>query len=225
MLNGAPDYSAVNPYTRWVHDHPQTLLPHPTPALLEEKRSAAPIGSGRLIVELGAGSGNFLLQHGLQHPQDHLVGFELRFKRLVKAARKMEKAGLERVWLLREAAEQFGDYFAPGSVHRLHLHFPDPWPKYAQWKKRLLNRELLGQAERALCPGGSLHLKTDHSGYFLHSLALFEGQSRWRITRFCNDLHRLEPPDPASRTEFEQLFAAKRKPIFQLVAEKTARPG
>lgn len=225
MLAPVGDHFSVNPYTRWVHDHPATLLPEPTPALLQQKRAAQPLGSGRLIVELGSGSGNFLLQHALRFPHDHLVGFELRFKRLVRAARKLEKAGLRRVWLLREEAQNFADFFAPGSVDRAHLHFPDPWPKFSQWKKRLLTAPFLDRLETALRPGGTLHLKTDHSGYFLHSLSLFRGRPGWRIGRFSNDLHRRAPPAPNLSTEFEQLFVAKHKPIFFLEAVKTGGTG
>ena len=209
----------VNPYSRWIYDHPLNLIPEPNRLLLEEKRANGPTCSDRVLVELGSGSGAFLLQLAAQQQACHLFGFELRYKRLVKAARKLERAELRNVWLLREVAENFYQYFDPGSVDRVYINFPDPWPKAGQWKKRLISPELLDKLETTLKPGGQLHMKTDHSGYFLHVLSLLRQRPLWRIRSFSNDLHRYGPPGENLRTEFEQLFASKRKPIFFLAAE------
>ncbi len=103
----------------------------------------------------------------------------------------------------------------------VHLNFPDPWPKPAQWKKRLLNAALLERLECALRPGGTVTLKTDHSGYFLHALSLWCDRPGWRMAHFSNDLHRYGPPGQQVRTEFEQLFAAKKRAIFYLTVVRT----
>jgi len=223
MQSPAAARDKVNPYSEWIYDHPENLLPHPTRELLQEKRAQAPAGSGRLVVELGSGSGNFLVKLAEQSPQDHLVGFELRYKRLVKAACKLEKRGLRNVWLLRALADQFDEFFPPASIDAVHVNFPDPWPKPSQWKKRLVNAALLGRLEGALKAGGGVTLKTDHSGYFLHALSLWCDRPGWRITHFSNDLHRYTGAVANVRTEFEQLFAAKKKAIFYLTVVKTGK--
>jgi len=232
----------INPYTRWVYDHPERLLPEPTPALLAAaRRSAATPGkaeaSGGLEVDLGCGSGNFLLQLAARHPERHYVGFELRFKRLVKAARKLEQAGCANVWLVREAAERFGNYFGDGSVDCVHVNFPDPWPRPSQWKKRLIGQRFLDELSQVLKPGGELRLKTDHAGYFLHSLAVIHRQPGWRLSQFANDLHRGLPRvwqchgdrhrdmEANLESEFEQLFRSKHKPVHYLSAEKVEAAG
>ena len=230
MISAPKHRAEVNPYSRWIYDHPSHLLAEPTPEFLAEKRAQAdalPVNQPspqageppRLMVELGSGSGNFLLQLGQLWPQDHLVGFELRYKRLVKSAQKLERAGLNRVWLLREQAERFPRYFTPGSVDRVYLNFPDPWPKRHQWKKRLVHPPFLEGLEQALQPGGRFLLKTDHSGYFLHCIAQFEGRKGWKIVGFSNDLHRCTLTEPYPRTEFEQLFTSRRKVIYHLAMQ------
>ena len=221
MISTTLPPNKVNPYSDWIYDYPANLIPEPTRELLEEKRNSAPDCSGRVVVELGSGSGNFLLEMGRQWPGSHLVGFELRFKRLVKAARKLERQGLRNVWLLREEAGQFHRYFAAGGIDDVFVNFPDPWPKAGQWKKRLINPELLDRLEIALDRGGRLHLKTDHSGYFLHVLSLLRERPRWRIRNFSNDLHRYGPPISKVRTEFEQLFAVKCKAVYFLTVENS----
>ena len=221
MLQTSENAFRINPYTRWVYDHPAHLLPDPTPAQLNARRGQVP--ARRLSVELGSGSGNFLLQVADAHPDDHFVGFELRFKRLVKSARKMEKLGLGNVWVLRESAERFSEYFPPGSIDALHINFPDPWPKVAQWKKRMVNPEMLDRIVAALKPGGTFHLKTDHSGYFLHVLSVIRSRRDLRISTLCNDLHRGRLPGPRLESEFEHMFVSKRKPVYYIMLEKTGR--
>lgn len=221
----------INPYTRWVYDHPERLLPEPTPALLATARSKAGTPAG-LEVDLGCGSGNFLLQLAARYPERHFVGFELRFKRLVKAARKLESEGRTNVWLVREAAERFGSYFTDASVDRVHVNFPDPWPRPSQWKKRLIGQHFLDESRRVLKAGGELRLKTDHAGYFLHALAVIHGQPGWRLSQFANDVHRGLPRvwqchgdrprevEANLETEFEQLFRSKHKPVYFLSVKK-----
>lgn len=209
----------INPYTRWVYDHPQVLIPEPSPAAFRqilpgERRARQP-----LVVELGSGSGNFLMEMAALHRDTLYVGFELRFKRLVKTARKLERLGLDNVWLLRERGERFADYFAPGSVAGVYVNFPDPWPRASQWKKRMISAGFLETLHGVLRPGGWFRLRTDHSGYFLHVLSLIHGLPGWHLREFCNDLHRQPRPGEGVRTEFEQLFATRHKPIFYLMLE------
>jgi len=225
MLRSPDDFHRINPYTQWIYDHEANLLPEPTPGELARRRAAVPLpDDGRLHVELGCGSGNFLIQMAHAHPRDHFVGFELRFKRLVKSARKLEREGIRNVWLLRERAENFADYFAPNSVHRVYIHFPDPWPKRAHWKKRMVSAAFLDDLHRILAPDGLFHLKTDHSGYFLHVLSLLRTRRDWKIHGFSNDLRHwysvANGSYPAVRTEFEQMFLSRRKPIYYLALRK-----
>lgn len=213
--------SEVNPYTRWIHEYPAVLLAAPTPSALREKMEASPAASGPLVLDLGCGSGNFLLQMASLLPRRRFVGFELRYKRLVKAARKIEKAKLKNVWLLREAAERFALYCAPASLAEVHVNFPDPWPKRRDWTRRLVSVPFLHELERTLQHGGLVHLRTDHSGYFLHVLSLLKQLDRLRPRVCRNDDLRRRIPGSNVRSEFEQMFSCQQKPIFYLVLENS----
>jgi tRNA (guanine-N7-)-methyltransferase len=210
----------INPYLRWQFDYPERLLPRPTREALDALRARVP-GRG-LLVELGSGAGNFLLELARSHPDEHVVGFEIRYKRLVKAARKLDQAGLANAWVIRELAERFTEYFAPGTIDALYLNFPDPWPKPSQWKKRMFGPELLSDLTRMLRPGGAFQLKTDHSGYFLHALRACAGQRDLRIRFWSNDLRRKPAPGNSPPSEFESLFNRRGKPVFCLILEKAA---
>jgi len=223
----------VNPYRTYVHDYPEVLFPYPQAAALQARLAlrfgAAGTGQGRLHVELGAGSGNFLVEMALRHPQDHFVGFELRYKRLVRSAQKLEREDRSNVWLLKAMGESFHQYCPPQSVDHLYLQFPDPWPRASQWKKRMVSGAFLERLAQVLRPGGVFHLKTDHSGYFLHVLALLNGRQDWRLRAWSNHLHRdVLTQDGRStdllavqvKTEFERLFISQHKPVYYLALEK-----
>jgi tRNA (guanine-N7-)-methyltransferase len=210
---------AINPYMGRVKDHPGCLLPDPSPEGLRRLRERAGRAPRRVLVDLGCGAGQFLARIAMAHPQDDCIGFELRYKRLVKSARKLERAGVANAWLVRDEAGSFADYFDPASIDAVFVNFPDPWPRASQWKKRLLNHGFMDALERVLRPQGRLCLKTDHAGYFLHSLALIRARPGWQVTDFSNDLHRRARllagcPEATVETEFEQLFRSQCKAVF-----------
>ena len=220
--------SEVNPYTRHIHEHPSVLLPDPSPEGLRKMMAQGIAGSSarlELAVELGCGSGNFLKEMAARHPSMGFTGFELRYKRLVKAARKIERNGLKNAWLVRDRAERFPLYFEPDSLARVYLNFPDPWPKPSQWKHRLVNRGLLSMLFRYLKPGGRFCFKTDHSGYFLHVLSILSEAPGFKIRVFYNDFQRSRLAALAARSEFEHLFHAIGKPVFYLELEKPGATG
>ena len=53
----------------------------------------------------------------------------------------------------------------PGCMNRIHVFFPDPWPKKRHHKRRLVNAEFAQEAGRCLVPGGTLALATDWREY------------------------------------------------------------
>lgn len=217
--------SEVNPYTIHIHEHPSVLLPDPSPGGLREMMAAGIARGWELAVELGCGSGNFLVEMAARHPAMAFTGFELRYKRLVKAARKIERKGLDNAWLVRELAERFPLYFEPASLARVYLNFPDPWPKPSQWKHRLVNREFISALGRYLKPGGRFCFKTDHSGYLLHVLSIVAQAPGWKIREFHNDIQRSRRADLSPRSEFENLFRAIGKSVFYLELEKPGGTG
>ncbi|MBS3735328.1 MAG: tRNA (guanine(46)-N(7))-methyltransferase TrmB [Phycisphaerae bacterium] len=55
-----------------------------------------------------------------------------------------------------------------GSLIRMHIYFPDPWPKRRHHRRRLIQPPFVQTLQRVLRPGGELLVVTDHLGYFKH---------------------------------------------------------
>ena len=86
-----------NPYLARVYDFPKLLIPHPTAEnfqqlwtnIIKETNGATP--SRKIHLEIGCGSGRYLIEWAQENQQDAFIGLELRFKRLVLAAKKIER--------------------------------------------------------------------------------------------------------------------------------------
>ena len=124
---------------------------------------AAPL---RLVVEIGFGRGEFLLDLALREPTTAFVGIERSQKRTLKMARRLARPELGNVRLLAEDAERgVPELFAEGTVTTFWVNFPDPWPKKRHHKRRLLQPAFVHALAARLVPGGELQVATDDPGY------------------------------------------------------------
>jgi len=119
-----------------------------------------------LVVELGFGKDAFLLDRAESFPQHDHVGVERDATRASTFAAAAERRGLENVRVLPIAGElALGLCFADGSIHELHVYFPDPWPKDRHAWQRMIRPWFAQEAERTLAPGGRVYLATDDLPY------------------------------------------------------------
>ncbi len=115
-----------------------------------------------LHLEVGSGAGFFLTGMARAHPEVDFVGVELRFKRVVVCARKLDVAGVKNARIARYHAAFLDDLFSDDALDALYVNHPDPWPKDRHEKNRLIAPWFLADAARLLKPGGELRIKSDH---------------------------------------------------------------
>ncbi len=120
-----------------------------------------------LEVDLGSGDGSFALAMARQFPDRNFLAVERLLGRVRKTCKRATEAGLPNLRVLRLEARYTVEWLLPhASVSRLHLLFPDPWPKARHHRRRLINSEFLCALSKVLVPGGDFLFKTDHEGYF-----------------------------------------------------------
>jgi tRNA (guanine-N7-)-methyltransferase len=209
MLN--PDR---NPYVSRLEEHRDIIKTLPIESNLEFfdfVRSPGP-----LIVDLGCGAGNFLRDYAVCRPETRFVGFELRYKRLVKGAVKLKKHAITNVRLVQARAEDIDLWLPQNSTKEIHVNFPDPWPKNRHRKHRLISERFLSTLRRLLTPEGSFFFKTDHEDYFHYVVDRIDACPFLETTAYSEDLHRSEYNEYNILTEFELLFKKKGFPVFYL---------
>lgn len=146
--------------------------------LLEQARDFG--RSSDLIVEIGFGMGDSLLQMCQGDPDANFVGIEVHPPGV---GRIISRAALGSVENLRvymaDAKDVLAECFIDRSIDRIQIYFPDPWHKKKHHKRRLVQNEFLAMLQPKLKSGGILHLATDWQNYAEHMLAVMESQPRF----------------------------------------------
>jgi tRNA (guanine-N7-)-methyltransferase len=167
-------------------------------------------------IDLGSGSGKFLVEAGLRYPERNFLGIERLLGRVRKTRRKACQLTLTNVRVLRVEIDYAVKYLLPpGSISRFHLSFPDPWPKRRHHSRRLVDEEFFGAIAAALDSTGELWVKTDHDEYF----RWIEKIASVVSSTFDEAPWEYEYPD----TDFDETFAAENAPIYRLRLRKINR--
>ncbi len=105
------------------------------------------------------------------HPEVGLIGCEPFVSGVAKLLAAIERAGLGRTLrIVAGDARDLLDVLPDASVGRVHLNYPDPWPKARHHKRRFVGDENLAALSRVMRPGAELRLATDIPDYVRHSL-------------------------------------------------------
>lgn len=156
-----------------------------------------------LEVDLGCGKGRFLKARATAFSGHNFIGIDRQRGRLEKVARKCVRSETTNVRLIQiEASYAVQRLLPPGSIHRIYVFFPDPWPKRRHHSRRLFSPGFMSSLYCALEEEGELHIATDHLPYYEHITALFGGDTRFMPCPVFT-------PSAEERTEFESTFIAQ----------------
>jgi tRNA (guanine-N7-)-methyltransferase len=142
----------------------------------------APAPGQALDVELGAAEAHFLIDLARADRHTMFAGIEIRRELVTFTNSELAKAGLTNVQLVfANMSVDMRRMFAPGSVRRFYLNFPDPWFKSRQHKRRVIGPELMEEIHLALQPDGELFVQTDIFDLALEAMGALEGMAPSRF--------------------------------------------
>lgn len=119
-----------------------------------------------LLIEIGFGSGQFLVELAQQRPDANVLGVEIHLPGIRQAEERLARAGVLNACIVRATAEQtLWALCVPGSVQGLIVNFPDPWPKTGHQQRRLINSRFLHLGATRLAAGAFLDIVTDDASY------------------------------------------------------------
>lgn len=176
--------------------------------------------SGAMDLEIGSGKGTFLVQQAALEPDVDFLGIEWAKKFWRHAADRARRHALGNVRLLWADATVFvRNYVADATLRRVHIYFPDPWPKARHHKRRTVQAPFLRELHRVLRPGGEIRLATDHAEYF----AWMEDHAAQVADLF--ERRAFERPDSAGAdelvgTNFERKYRREGRPFHAMVLAK-----
>lgn len=178
-----------------------------------------------LRLEIGFGHGRFLSQMAAAHPEVDFLGVEHQDLRVTKTAHQSLKRGADNVRLFWDDAHRFVRERIPaGSLERVYILFPDPWPKPRHRRRRLMNRSFLLDVAWALAPGGRLIVASDTHNYALQALTNCSTLPGLWINRYAPLGYRIDIP-----TRFPTVFETHKKSegcrICYLSLERSQHPA
>ena len=205
----------LNPYLKAHREHGLPVLTAEQAVELRGKWAGHFDREAPLHLEIGTGNGFFLAGRASQDPHFNWLGLELRFKRVVLTARKLESAGMTKhARIARYNAHQLSDLFEEGEVDCVYVNHPDPWPKDRQAKNRLLSPTFFESLGTLVKPGGEFRLKTDH---LINVEATHQNASNktWKLLGSSNDVNAEGPPwEKDVMTNYQRKFLEKGEPVY-----------
>lgn len=179
------------------------------------------------VVEIGAGTGLFVVELAARHPGRRFVAVDVKADRLQKGAYAALERGLDNVYFVRARADQAEELFAPGSLSAIWLTFSDPFPKPRSAGRRMTHPTFLKKYANLLTRVSSLNgrddpscggllVKHDNPEFFQWTLEQLVAEG-WKLGELSFDLHESElHEDYKVLTTYEQRWLGEGR-ITQLV--------
>lgn len=119
-----------------------------------------------VVLEIGFGQGDFLIQYALDNPEHKILGIEKSENLVKEVCKKLERKNINNVRLINAKAE-FAVYFLiPNNfIDKVIINFPDPWPKKAHINRRLVNSNFLALLYNKMKTPANIWVSTDVESY------------------------------------------------------------
>jgi tRNA (guanine-N7-)-methyltransferase len=116
-------------------------------------------------LEIGFGGGEHLIAQAEQHPCTGFIGIEPFVNGMAKALAAIAAKGLANIRLHHGDATDVIAWLPAGSLARVDLIYPDPWPKRRHWKRRFVQERSVADIARILRAGGEFRFVSDIPDY------------------------------------------------------------
>ncbi len=160
-----------------------------------------------LHVEVGFGKDVRILRAAADAPDATFLGIEISGKKQASFCRKVARLHLRNVRAYcGDVRDVLMEKLPEGSVASFTILFPDPWPKRRHNKHRWIQPETARLLARAMAPGATLVVATDHEGYAAQIHRCLEAGG------LVLDVERIDVPE-----EDHTIFAARFERLGQRV--------
>jgi tRNA (guanine-N7-)-methyltransferase len=195
------------------------LLPRlavPVPAAGEQLDPAALFGAApaALWLEIGFGAGEHLAAQAAAHPAVAFIGAEVFVNGVASLLDHLRRRDLANVRIFADDVRLLLPALPAGSLDRVFLLFPDPWPKTRHAARRFVCRDTLDRLAVLMRPGAELRIASDDPTYIAWAFgqALGHPAFAW-LARRTEDWRR-PPPDWVPTRYEAKALAAGRRPAY-----------
>lgn len=137
----------------------------------------------KLIIEIGFGNGEILIDSALRNPDDNFIGIEVYESGIGQCLIQLSEKKLSNVRLINEDAKHILNHsFKDQAIDQINIFFPDPWPKKKHHKRRLINQEFILLIGKKLKKNGCINIATDWDNYAEQIIDVFNKSSLFKKT-------------------------------------------
>jgi tRNA (guanine-N7-)-methyltransferase len=159
--------------------------------------------SAPLVVEVGFGMGDSLLQMCMDEPDKNFIGIEVHPPGVGRLMNNAQTHGLNNLKVyMADANDVLEDCFSDQSIDRFQLYFPDPWHKKKHNKRRIVQADFIKLVAQKMTFGGVCHMATDWQEYAEQMLE--ELSSSTAFTNCSAQGDYCEKPEFRPETKFER---------------------
>jgi tRNA (guanine-N7-)-methyltransferase len=126
-----------------------------------------------VVFEIGFGMGDATAQIALAQPELDFLGLEVHEPGVGALLQRIDQQQISNLRIIQhDAVEVLQQMIAPASLARVHIYFPDPWPKKRHHKRRLIQPDFVELVASRMAPQAILHCATDWQDYADQMLAV-----------------------------------------------------
>lgn len=137
----------------------------------------------KLIIEIGFGNGEILIDSALRNPDNNFIGIEVYESGIGQCLIQLSEKKLSNVRLINEDAKHILNHsFKDQAIDQINIFFPDPWPKKKHHKRRLINQEFILLIGKKLKKNGCINIATDWDDYAEQIIDVFNKSNLFKKT-------------------------------------------
>lgn len=171
-----------------------------------------------LVLEIGFGNGQFLLDLATKNPEKNFIGIERSWGSIQRLVKLLHNANLKNVLVLDgDAVWQMEHLFAPESLSEVFINFSDPWPKEKHHSRRLIQAEFVQRLSECMKLNAQATIATDHQEFAAWINDVLINQSTLQSSHETPAVHQIEGRSP---TKYEAKALAEGSLIHYFVWHK-----
>jgi len=175
----------------------------------DQNKVVAPV-----ILEIGFGMGDSLIDLAKRYPDVNFVGVEVYRPGIGSLFTKLVKEEIENVRVFCADATDVIESSVPDkSLSAVLILFPDPWPKKRHHKRRLIQIPFINSLKSKLQEGGELYLVTDWEDYANHMSEVMSQVEGFK--KISSDKSQLVLPETKYRRRGEKLGHTVAELVYQ----------
>jgi tRNA (guanine-N7-)-methyltransferase len=165
-----------------------------------------------LVLEIGFGMGDSLLEMAAAEPATNFIGIEVHRPGVGHLLINASEAGLTNLRVFNaDSKDVVEQCIVDACLDRIQVFFPDPWHKKRHHKRRLIALPFVQLLREKLKPNGVLHIATDWTPY------------AEKIRETLRHIPAMQPVTPPARpvTKYERRGVALGHDVTDLAYQRT----